>query len=226
MDIATDMYEDLKFKLGSLEPRAVIIFILQAAAIYWLAPLPFWLFFEVLRRKYAKRVTVETRIDTAVPSKDEIHTLPEKLRQNPQDYVLSIEHASKLVATSAMPPGVSKSEILTRFMRGNMRSFRRLPHATLLKWMYKSPEAKRTFDHEHLANLDFEVGDIACGGYRVAVREEGRVEIEAVPPKMLEKPWFDGGVALVIRVEERAEGMVFMNGEFRALHYCPFMIRA
>ena len=48
----------------------------------------------------------------------------------------------------------------------------------MLAMASNTPEEKRSFNAGYLAALDFEVGDLVCGVYRVVVRRKDRVEFE------------------------------------------------
>ena len=48
----------------------------------------------------------------------------------------------------------------------------------MLAMASNTPEQKRSFNAGYLAALDFEVGDLVCGVYRVVVRRKDRVEFE------------------------------------------------
>lgn len=48
----------------------------------------------------------------------------------------------------------------------------------MLAMVSKTPEQKRTFKKSHIAALDFQKGDVACGVYHVNVRRRDKVEFE------------------------------------------------
>lgn len=48
----------------------------------------------------------------------------------------------------------------------------------MLAMASKTPEQKQSFEAGYLAALDFEVGDLVCGVYRVVARKRNRVEFE------------------------------------------------
>lgn len=71
----------------------------------------------------------------------------------------------------------------------------------MLALVSKTPEQKASFTRAHIAALDFEVGDLVCGVYRVKLRRRDRVEFEI---KMQGVDYVEG--RLVLSFAERVEG--------------------
>jgi hypothetical protein len=181
-----------------------------ALAIFAAAPAAATIFLTWKRRDLAKRVTVHTSVDTTAPSEDEVRSIPQKLRDSPSEWVLSIERASKAVSKSQLPDA-GADELLVQYLRTNMVSFTYTPQAPLLRAMCKAAEAKRTFEKDYLEGLGFEVGNLVCGVFRVVVRERGRVEMALDPHESFTGPRTEG--RLVAAVEERGGDVVFFNGK-------------
>jgi hypothetical protein len=193
---------------------------LATLAIVVAAPAATTLFLSWKRVELAKRVKVETKVDTPIPSSEEIKSIPHYLRVSPSKWVLSIEQASKAIPICQLPalkedfgdePSLTLNDLLARYLRANMLTFTYTPQAPLLKWMCKAAEAKRTFDKDYLENLGFAVGDLVCGVFRVVVFEHGRIEMALDPHESFKGPRTEG--MIVAKVEERSGSVVFFNGE-------------
>ncbi|KAF3481142.1 uncharacterized protein GIQ15_03901 [Arthroderma uncinatum] len=83
--------------------------------------------------------------------------------------------ASLSTASINVSPSLSEDEILTRYLRRNMTAFSRMPQAYALS-LTCDQYARKSFKASHIQRLNFEPGDIVCGGYKVALREQDRVE--------------------------------------------------
>ncbi|KAK2868061.1 hypothetical protein FQN49_003196 [Arthroderma sp. PD_2] len=83
--------------------------------------------------------------------------------------------ASLSTASRNVSPSISEDEILTRYLRRNMTAFSRMPQAYALS-LTCDQYARKSFKASHIQRLNFEPGDVVCGGYKVALREQDRVE--------------------------------------------------
>ncbi|KAM5475444.1 hypothetical protein MauCBS54593_001133 [Microsporum audouinii] len=83
--------------------------------------------------------------------------------------------ASLSTASINICPSLAEDMILTRYLRRNMTAFSRMPQAYALS-LTCDKHARKSFQASHIQRLNFEPGDIVCGGYRVVLREENRVE--------------------------------------------------
>lgn len=117
-----------------------------------------------------------------------------------EEYYAVYDQASKSVSRQLLPD-MEPQILLTRLMRRNMTQFARFPQAWVLK-MLSSPEERRSFQALHLANLDFQDGDLACGMYRVKHRTPTRVEFELKPTGIVNG-------RLVVSLQERGDDVVF-----------------
>lgn len=61
-----------------------------------------------------------------------------------------------------------------------MSRFARMPQAYVMKAI-ATPEERKTFEPSFIETLDFKVGDVVQGMYRVIARSEGKVEFEMTP---------------------------------------------
>jgi hypothetical protein len=163
------------------------------------------------RRDFSKRVSIATKVDAPIPSQDDVRSIPQELRDSPKDWLLSIETASKAIPASRLPKDLSCDELLIKYLRANMTSFTYTPQAPLLRRMCKAPDAKRTFGADCLSKLDFEVGDLVCGVFRVVVKGKRRVEMALDPHESFSGPRESQG-RIVARVEGSGESVVFING--------------
>jgi hypothetical protein len=169
------------------------------------------LFLTWKRRDLSKRVSIETKVNAVLPSEDDIRSIPQNLRDAPSDWVLSIERASKAVPRARLPD-LGTEELLVKYLRANMISFTYTPQAPLLRSMVKDLEAKWTFETSYLETLDFEVGDLVVGVFRVVLKERGRIELALDSHESFKGPKTEGRI--VARVEERGgDVVVFFNGE-------------
>ncbi|KAJ5558228.1 hypothetical protein N7535_008443 [Penicillium sp. DV-2018c] len=117
------------------------------------------------------------------PTKPSIQSLPPQLSTASNDFITIYDRASKSVPLSSLP-STDTAHLFTCLVRRNMTAFSRFPQALLLAMASKTPEQKRSFKKEHLDTLDFEVGDLVCGVYRVVTRSKDRVEFEMGLEKM------------------------------------------
>ncbi|KAL5001626.1 hypothetical protein BDV10DRAFT_182191 [Aspergillus recurvatus] len=99
-------------------------------------------------------------------------------------------------------PDLEPSQLLIILLRRNMSSFASSPQARLLKLAASSSETIRSFDHTHIAALDFNEGDLVCNAYRVKLRAQEKVEFEFL---------FGVRGRLVVSVEVRGNDVVFQN---------------
>ncbi|EEA28111.1 hypothetical protein TMatcc_003585 [Talaromyces marneffei ATCC 18224] len=77
-------------------------------------------------------------------------------------------------------------KLLTAYLRRNMSAFARyLPQARIIKMMLRksNPEAVQTLDPAFIEKLDFVVGDVVCGLYKVLRRKDAVVEFRVAQPQ-------------------------------------------
>lgn len=72
----------------------------------------------------------------------------------------------------------------------------------MLAMASKKSEQKESFQSGYLAALDFEVGDLVCGVYRVVVRRKDRVEFEI---KMEAVDFAQGRLAISYKEEDGSQ---------------------
>lgn len=79
-----------------------------------------------------------------------------------------------------------EQKLLTAYLRRNMSAFARyLPQARIIKMMIRksNPEAVQTLNPAFIEKLDFVVGDVVCGVYKVLRREDAVVEFGMAQPQ-------------------------------------------
>lgn len=81
--------------------------------------------------------------------------------------------------------GSYEQKLLTAYLRRNMSAFARyLPQARIIKMMIRksNPEAVQTLNPAFIEKLDFVVGDVVCGIYKILKREDAVVEFGMSQP--------------------------------------------
>ena len=63
-----------------------------------------------------------------------------------------------------------------------MAAFAKLPQNWMLSLVAKTPEQRESFQKSRLLAMNYDVGDLFCGFYRVIKREPFKVEINLEPP--------------------------------------------
>ncbi|KAK2751039.1 hypothetical protein FQN57_000114 [Myotisia sp. PD_48] len=108
---------------------------------------------------------------------DSIRSIPSFTIKHAHQTRAVYDRASLPVPTALLPspPECPEDELLTRYLRRNMTCFSRLPQAFILRLACEAA-LRKTFQAEYIRKLDFEVGDVVCGGYKVAFRDSERVE--------------------------------------------------
>lgn len=95
-----------------------------------------------------------------------------------EEYFALHDRSSKSVPRACLPGNVPLELLLTKLIRRNMSAFAHFPQALALRLFSKSSEERQSFKAAHLATLDFRVGDLVCGVYRVSARSSNKVEFE------------------------------------------------
>lgn len=142
--------------------------ITSSSAIY------FYIFHERLSKRIAHKSHLGTLSTATKPPS--IESIPEAVFGD--EYFTLYDYASKSVPRACLPESETTDMLFTKLVRRNMRAFSRFPQALVLAMASKTPEQKRSFQTGYLAALDFEVGDLVCGVYRVVARKRNRVEFE------------------------------------------------
>ncbi|KIX02377.1 uncharacterized protein Z518_08318 [Rhinocladiella mackenziei CBS 650.93] len=145
-------------------------------------------------------VNVEDESDTKIES------LPPELA-NPSRFHIIHDVASKSVPSARLPRYADPDHLLTKYLRRTMSYFTRFPQALLLRLVFKSAEAKRTFDPSFIQTMDFVPEDIVCGTYRVEIRTPNKVEFAMIRPEGL--PPIDG--RLVISIQPKGDQTLFVS---------------
>jgi len=99
-------------------------------------------------------------------------------------------------------PDLSSDELVILYLRHTMSRFARMPQAYVMKAI-ATPEERKTFEPSFIETLDFKVGDVVQGMYRVIARCEGKVEFEMTPLVGVMK-----GGRLVISTERKGDELV------------------
>lgn len=135
-----------------------------------------------------------------------IESLPPELA-DPSNFVVINDVASKLIPSAKLPKYDEPNLMLTNYLRWTMSRFSRFPQAWMLRMVFKSPEAKKTFGASFIQTLDFSPGDIVCGAYHVQVRSPTKVEFGMISAAGL--PPIDG--RLVVSIQEQGDHTLFMT---------------
>lgn len=151
------------------------------------------------------RHTVITQERSEEHSKGHLQSLPKALLSTPSTPALLHEKCSVPIPNYTISE--DSPEHFTRLLRHNMSSFARYPQAWIF-WLML-PEHRHTFSDSYIERLDFVVGDLVCGVYRVVKAEPTYVELRMeVPPRF-------GAVAglLVIRLDNTQDSGVVLITE-------------
>lgn len=97
-------------------------------------------------------------------------------------------------------PLQSRPDLFVLLLRRNMIAFGRFPQAYMLRLMI-TPEKRQTFSPSHIQSLDFKLGDVVNGIYRVCERRESDVvyQIDAQGPidgRLAIRCWEEGDEAI------------------------------
>ncbi|KAG4423859.1 hypothetical protein IFR04_003004 [Cadophora malorum] len=115
--------------------------------------------------------------------------------------VSTIQWAQRSIPVSKVPD-LSSDELVILYLRHTMSRFARMPQAYVMKAI-ATPEERKTFEPSFIETLDFKVGDVVQGMYRVIARCEGKVEFEMTPLVGVMK-----GGRLVISTERKGDELV------------------
>ncbi|CAI7611160.1 unnamed protein product [Penicillium glandicola] len=175
--------------------------ITSSSAIY------FYIFHERLSKRIAHKAHIGT-LSTAIKTPN-IESIPETVFSD--EYFTLYDYASQSVSRACLPSSESTDLLFKRLVRRNMRAFSRFPQALVLAMASKTPEQKKSFKAGYLGALDFEVGDLVCGVYRVVLRRRDRIEFEI---KMETVDFVQGRLAISYEESSsRAEGKVVFCSE-------------
>ncbi|KAF2396397.1 hypothetical protein EJ06DRAFT_534121 [Trichodelitschia bisporula] len=136
--------------------------------------------------------------------------LPEEVTAQPDSYVVTHETAHLEIPTSSLPPITrSPDEWLLPHTRSCMTFFARTPQAWGISYLLRNSEARATFSRLYLQRCKFDLGEVACGVYRVVSRGPGFIEMALEAPEGYKGPVVEGRI--VSRVEVEGEKAVFWN---------------
>ncbi|OQD60752.1 hypothetical protein PENPOL_c021G03326 [Penicillium polonicum] len=167
--------------------------ITSSSAIY------FYIFHERLSKRIAHKSHLGTLSTATKPPS--IDSIPETVFGN--EYFTLYDYASKSVPRACLPGNETTDVLFKRLVRRNMTAFSRFPQALVLAMASKTPDQKQSFKAGYLATLDFEVGDLVCGVYRVVVRKRDRVEFEITMEAM---DFVEGRLAISYEESRSQEG--------------------
>ncbi|KAJ5706072.1 hypothetical protein N7536_001761 [Penicillium majusculum] len=136
------------------------------------------IYFYIFHERLSKRIAHKSHLGTlsTATKQPSIESIPETVFGD--EYFTLYDYASQSVPRACLPESETTDVLFTKLVRRNMRVFSRFPQALMLAMASKTPEQKRSFQTGYLAALDFEVGDLVCGVYRVVARKRNRVEFE------------------------------------------------
>lgn len=95
--------------------------------------------------------------------------------------------------------------VFTKSLRRNTGWFARFPQSWMIWLIARTPEQRDSFSRDHIEGLEFRLGELVCGVYRVAKRMAGRVEIAMELPSRAGAPARVGGM-LIISLESSDAG--------------------
>lgn len=121
----------------------------------------------------------------------DITSVPESVFS--QDYFALHDRSSKSVSRVCLPGNVPLDVLLTKMVRRNMTAFAHFPQALALRLVSRTADERQSFKTGYLSSLDFGVGDLVCGVYRVSARSSDKVEFEI---KMKNVDFVNGRLAI------------------------------
>ncbi|KAF1809519.1 hypothetical protein P152DRAFT_159546 [Eremomyces bilateralis CBS 781.70] len=136
-------------------------------------------------------------------------SLPASIPRDGSTHLIMHERATKVVPTPALPRYPDPRAILTTYLRHNMVAFSRYPPAWMLYFAISDVGVRKTFSAPYLTSLNYEIGDLVNGVYRVITRTDSKVEMLFDPPRSYRGPAVTGLLAVEIR--EEGEQTVFVN---------------
>ncbi|KAH7386301.1 hypothetical protein BKA64DRAFT_680662 [Cadophora sp. MPI-SDFR-AT-0126] len=131
--------------------------------------------------------------------KKTISSIPDEALSS--DHVMFHDWAHKSIPASKVPD-LSSDELVILYLRHTMCRFARLPQAYVMKAL-ASPDERKTYEPTYINTLNFKIGDVVQGMYRVVARSEGKVEFEMTPLLGVMK-----GGRLVVSIERRGDELV------------------
>ncbi|KAJ5782295.1 hypothetical protein N7457_004069 [Penicillium paradoxum] len=135
------------------------------------------IYFYIFHERLSKRIKHTSHRGTlsAASNPTTIESIPDSVFSN--EYFMVYDYSSQSVPRSSLPSS-EMTDLFQRLVCRNMIAFSRFPQALVLAMASKTPQEKRSFKAGYLSALDFEVGDVVCGVYRVTLRKKNRVEFE------------------------------------------------
>jgi hypothetical protein len=163
------------------------------------------IYIYIFHQRLSKRIT-HTAHNGTLPRKASIESIPDPIFT--PEYFTIYDKCSKAAQRSCLPDA-SPDLLFTRLLRRNMTAFSHFPQALMLALASKTPEQKKSFKKAYISALDFDVGDLVCGVYRVVRRTRDQVEFEI---RMQGLEFVEG--RLVLSFYERENELVFCNETF------------
>lgn len=136
------------------------------------------IYFYIFHERLSKRIVHKSHLGTlsTATKPPSIESIPETVFSD--EYITLYDYASTSVPRASIPGDETTDVFFKRLLRRNMRAFSRFPQALMIAMASKTLEQKNSFKAGYLAALDFEVGDLVCGAYRVVARKRNQVEFE------------------------------------------------
>ncbi len=140
---------------------------------------------RALREQVSHRALDSAQTRQAYESGD-LPGLPQILLKTSDSYRYIYDTSSIPHSTLPLPDEANLEHIFTQLPRRNLTCFAHFPQSYMMRLLARSPEQQRSFSQSHIAALNFEPGDLFCGGYRVARQTAGRVEVAIELPMQIE----------------------------------------
>lgn len=137
------------------------------------------IYFYIFHKKLASHIQHWSHrgpLSTLSPKPTGIELVPEAIYTD--QYYALYDYASKSVPRYSLPSREPTEVLFTKLVRRNMRAFAHFPQGLMMWAVCKTSEEKLSLKASHIDSLDFQVGDLVCGGYRVKVRTANKVEFE------------------------------------------------
>jgi hypothetical protein len=155
-----------------------------------------------------KTLSREIQCSTTPYLTDSTLPIPKHVEENPSDYVILHERASKTIPITTLKFRLQK-EILHLYLRRTMSVFSRSLAAWSIWFCIKDNKDRATFDQDYIQRLAFEEGDRVCGAYIVGFQNDRRVVLNLDPPRSYTGPVVQG--ILAVEAEEKDDQMIVIN---------------
>ncbi|KAJ5152134.1 hypothetical protein N7492_010429 [Penicillium capsulatum] len=134
-------------------------------------------YFYVFHRRLSSRIRHQSHSGKLSSHKPvDITSIPDSVFS--EEYFALHDRSCKSVPRASLPDGVPAELLLTKLVRRNMIAFTHFPQALVLRFLSRTTEERQSFQAARIGSLDFDVGDLVCGVYRVGARRPNQIEFE------------------------------------------------